>query len=286
MKHGVAFRKFSRSTSHRMLMLRNLVTSLFEHEQIKTTLPKARDTARLAEKIITLGKKGDRSAQARASAFLLKPEVLPKLFGTFASRYAERPGGYTRIHKFGNRPGDNAPVAILELVDNHKDLRWEITARAIGREILQDKLRAEKPLDLIKTGVHGTQNIIESERALEYGRNGLLRPKTRWNMQKMLRFRNQDAVSQLSRNVGNYIVRFISPADHLMATPISMKNLHDRERRKTVTGEFALRAGQSAPGDPRSVLDLSQGRLGIQRPPSAGPVLTANYIFGRKPKKT
>lgn len=221
---------------------------------------------------------------------------MPKLFGTFASRYAERPGGYTRIHKFGNRPGDNAPVAILELVDNHKDLRWEITARAIGREILQDKLRAEKPLDLIKTGVHGTQNIIESERALEYGRNGLLRPKTRWNMQKMLRFRNQDAVSQLSRNVGNYIVRFISPAvrlshaslpqDHLMATPISMKNLHDRERRKTVTGEFALRAGQSAPGDPRSVLDLSQGRLGIQRPPSAGPVLTANYIFGRKPKKT
>ncbi|KAJ3813752.1 ribosomal protein L17 [Lentinula aff. lateritia] len=286
MKHGVAFRKFSRSTSHRMLMLRNLVTSLFEHEQIKTTLPKARDTARLAEKIITLGKKGDRSAQARASAFLLKPEVLPKLFGTFASRYAERPGGYTRIHKFGNRPGDNAPVAILELVDNHKDLRWEITARAIGREILQDKLRAEKPLDLIKTGVHGTQNIIESERALEYGQNGLLRPKTRWNMQKMLRFRSQDAVSQLSRNVGNYIVRFISPADHLMATPISMKNLHDRERRKTVTGEFALRAGQSAPGDPRSVLDLSQGRLGIQRPPTVGPVLTANYIFGRKPKKT
>ncbi|KAJ3895021.1 ribosomal protein L17 [Lentinula edodes] len=286
MKHGVAFRKFSRSTSHRMLMLRNLVTSLFEHEQIKTTLPKARDTARLAEKIITLGKKGDRSAQARASAFLLKPEVLPKLFGTFASRYAERPGGYTRIHKFGNRPGDNAPVAILELVDNHKDLRWEITARAIGREILQDKLRAEKPLGLIKTGVHGTQNVIESERALEYGQNGLLRPKTRWNMQKMLRFRNQDAVSQLSRNVGNYIVRFISPADHLMATPISMKNLHDRERRKTVTGEFALRAGQSAPGDPRSVLDLSRGRLGIQRPPTAGPVLTANYIFGRKPKKT
>ncbi|KAJ4001020.1 ribosomal protein L17 [Lentinula boryana] len=276
MKHGVAFRKFSRTTSHRMLMLRNLVTSLFEHEQIKTTLPKARDTARLAEKIITLGKKGDRSAQMRASAFLLKPEVLPKLFGTFASRYAERPGGYTRIHKFGNRPGDNAPVAILELVDNPRDLRFEITARAIGREVLQDKLRTEKPLNLIKTGVHSTQNIIETEKKLEFGQTGMLRPKTRWNMQKMLRFRNQDAVSQLSRNVGNYI-------DHLMATPIAMKNLHDRERRKTVTGEFALRAGQTAPGDTRSVLDLSQGRLGIQQLRS-GPVLTANYIFGRKPK--
>ncbi|KAJ3823339.1 mitochondrial ribosomal protein L17 [Lentinula raphanica] len=276
MKHGVAFRKFSRPTSHRMLMLRNLVTSLFEHEQIKTTLPKARDTARLAEKIITLGKKGDRSAQARASAFLLKPEILPKLFGTFANRYAERPGGYTRIHKYGNRPGDNAPVAILELVDSPRDLRWEITARAIGREVLNNKLETEKPLNLIKTGVHSTQDIIESEKRLAFGQNGLLRPKTRWNMQKILRFRNQDAVSQLSRNVGNYI-------DHLMATPIAMKNLYDRERRKTKTGEFSLRAGQTAPGDTRSVLDLSQGSLGTQRP-RTGPVLTANYIFGRNLK--
>lgn len=133
--------------------------------------------------------------------------MLPKLFGTFASRYADRPGGYTRIHKFGNRPGDNAPVAILELVDNPKDLRWEITARAIGREVLQDKLRVEKPLNLIKTGVHSTQTIIESEKNVEFGQKGLLRPKTRWNMQKMLRFRDKDAVLKLTRNVGNYIVR-------------------------------------------------------------------------------
>jgi len=261
-----------------MLMLRNLVTSLFEHEQIKTTLPKARDAARLAEKIITLGKKGDRAAQAKASAFLLKPQVLPKLFETFASRYADRPGGYTRIHKFGNRPGDNAPVAILELVDNPKDLRWEITARAIGREVLQDKLRVEKPLNLIKTGVHSTQTIIETEKKLEFGESGLLRPKTRWNMQKMLRFRDQDAVSKLTRNVGNYI-------DHMLATPIALKNLHDREKRKTVTGEFPLRAGQAAPGEIGSVLDLSQGRLGVQRSRPRGPVLTANYIFGRKIKE-
>ncbi|KAF8898654.1 ribosomal protein L17 [Infundibulicybe gibba] len=141
MKHGVAFRKFSRTSSHRMLMLRNLVTSLLEHEQIRTTLPKARDTARLAEKIITMGKKGDRAAQARASAFILKPSILPKLFGTFAERYAQRPGGYTRIHKFGNRKGDNAPQAILELVDNPRDLRWEITSRAIGWEMLKEKLK-------------------------------------------------------------------------------------------------------------------------------------------------
>ncbi|KAK0478415.1 ribosomal protein L17 [Armillaria novae-zelandiae] len=74
MKHGVAFRKFSRTTSHRNLMLRNLVTSLFEHEQIKTTLPKAKDAARLAEKIITLGKKGNNVALTKASAFLLKQD--------------------------------------------------------------------------------------------------------------------------------------------------------------------------------------------------------------------
>ncbi|KIK71090.1 hypothetical protein GYMLUDRAFT_148454 [Collybiopsis luxurians FD-317 M1] len=276
MKHGVAFRKLSRPTSHRMLMLRNLVTSLFEHEQIKTTLPKARETARLAEKIITLGKKGDRAAQARASAFLLKPQVLPKLFGTFASRYAERPGGYTRIHKFGNRPGDNAPAAILELVDNPKDLRWEITARAVGREVLQDKLRTEKPLNIIKTGVAGTQEIIEAEKKVEFGQQGLLRPKTRWNLQKMLRFRNEDAVSKLSRNVSNHI-------DHLLATPIAMKTLHDREKRKTVAGEFPIRAGEAALGETRSALDLSQGKLGIRSQPR-GPILTANYIFGRRIK--
>ncbi|KAF5390287.1 hypothetical protein D9757_002852 [Collybiopsis confluens] len=276
MKHGVAFRKLSRSTSHRMLMLRNLVTSLFEHEQIKTTLPKAKETARLAEKIITLGKKGDRAAHAKASAFLLKPQMLPKLFGTLANRYAQRPGGYTRIHKFGNRPGDNAPAAILELVDNPRDLRWEITSRAIGREVLQEKLHDKKPLGLVRTGVSGTESIIEAERKVEFGQTGQLRPKTRWNLQKMLRFRGEDAVSELNRNVSAYI-------DHMLATPIAMKQLHDRERRKTMAGEFPVRAGEAAPGETRSVLDMSQGRLGL-RPHPRGPVLTARYIFGRTPR--
>ncbi|KZT43753.1 ribosomal protein L17, partial [Sistotremastrum suecicum HHB10207 ss-3] len=131
MKHGVAFRKFSRTSSHRMLMLRNLVTSLLNHEQIKTTLPKARDTARLAEKMITLGKRGTACSTTRVRAFCLDTNAVKKLTGPLAERYRDRPGGYTRIHKFGNRPGDNAPNAILELVDNPRDLRFAITSRAL-----------------------------------------------------------------------------------------------------------------------------------------------------------
>jgi large subunit ribosomal protein L17 len=190
-------------------------------------LPKARDTARLAEKvtstclfaqskanstnqIITLGKKGDRLAYSRAAAFLLKPALLPKLFVTFTERYANRPGGYTRIHKFGNRPGDNAPHAILELVDNPRDLRWEITSRAIGWEMLRDKLKSQRPVSIINRGAEGTQELVETERSLGYrSSGGLLRPKTRWNLQKVLRFRDQNAPLELSQKAGDYMVSFV-----------------------------------------------------------------------------
>ncbi|KAK7463667.1 54S ribosomal protein L8, mitochondrial [Stygiomarasmius scandens] len=282
MKHGVAFRKFSRPTSHRMLMLRNLVTSLFEHEQIKTTLPKARDAARLAEKIITLGKRGDRSAQARASAFLLKPNLLPKLFGTFAERYSERQGGYTRIHKYGNRPGDNAPAAILELVDNPRDLRFEITSRAVGWELLKEKFKTQKPVNVVRSGLQGTHKVVESEQKLEFGEaGGLLRPKTRWNLQKVLRFRSPDASLQLSEKATKY-------ADQLMATPLASKRLFDQvEKKKAVPGnaEAPMKAGQVALGDTRSALQLSHGALGHQKRPSQSPILTSNLLLGRKSRK-
>ncbi|KAF5374947.1 hypothetical protein D9758_000198 [Tetrapyrgos nigripes] len=281
MKHGVAFRKFSRPTAHRMLMLRNLVTSLFEHEQIKTTLPKARDAARLAEKIITLGKRGDLSAQARASSFLLKPSLLPKLFGIFAQRYAERPGGYTRIHKFGNRPGDNAPNAILELVDNPKDLRFEMTSRAVGWELLKEKMKAHKPMSVVRSGLQGTQQVVESERKIKFGEaGGILRPATRWNLQKVLRFRNPDASLKLSENAMNH-------ADRLMLTPWASKKMFDETDKQSKPGneEAPLKAGQLAPGDTRSALHLAQGALGHQKPPPRTPVLTMNYLLGRKPRK-
>jgi large subunit ribosomal protein L17 len=156
-----------------------------------------------------LGKKGDRAAHTRASAFLLKPELLPKLFGTFAERYAERPGGYTRIHKFGNRPGDNAPRAILELVDNPRDLRWELTARAVGREVLKEKLKTRTPVSIINRGVEGIRELVVRRSSNTGESDDLLRPKTRWNVQKILKFRHQSASMELSQKAGHYIVNCI-----------------------------------------------------------------------------
>ena len=153
-----------------------------------------------------MGKKGDRAAHARASAFLLKPELLPKLFGTFATRYADRPGGYTRIHKFGNRPGDNAPRAILEFVDNPRDLRWELTARAVGREVLKEKLKTSTPVSIINKGAEGIRELITRRSSNAGESDDLLRPKTRWNVQKILKFRDQNASMELGQKAGHYIV--------------------------------------------------------------------------------
>ncbi|KAG6911900.1 hypothetical protein DXG01_000147 [Tephrocybe rancida] len=296
MKHGVAFRKFSRTSSHRMLMLRNLVTSLFEHEQISTTLPKARDTARLAEKvgptglnalpgltcvqIITMGKKGDRAAQSRASAFLLQSSLVPKLFTTFAERYANRPGGYTRIHKLGNRLGDNAPRAVLELVDNPRDLRWEMTSRAIGREMVKERLKGHTPLEVMKKGPVGTQAIVETERKMKFDESGgILRPKTRWNLQKVLRYRDGKASAELSDKVGEYM-------DHLLAAPVANRSLHETAKEKNPkTPPPRHRAGQALPGETRPALSLAKGALGYRRPPPKGPVLDMRTTFGRMYKR-
>lgn len=164
-----------------------------------------------------MGKKGDNSAHTRASAFLLKPDTITKLFSTFATRYANRPGGYTRIHKFGNRQGDNAPHAILELVDNPRDLRWEMTSRAVGWEILRDKLRSQRPEAIINAGVEKTLDLVKAERNLDYGEKGVLRPKTRWNVQKILRYRSNDAAKVLSQKATEYAVSSFKPIAFLPA---------------------------------------------------------------------
>ncbi|KAI0319382.1 mitochondrial ribosomal protein L17 [Amylostereum chailletii] len=261
MKHGVAFRKFSRTSSHRMLMLRNLVTSLFQHEQIKTTLPKARDTARLAEKIITLGKKGDLPAYQRANAFLLQPTLTPKVFTTFAKRYAERPGGYTRIHKFGTREGDNAPHAILELVDNPRDLKFEMTARAVGWDLLSRKLKAKSPAKIVSEGVTGVEAAVVRERALAADAKGELRPLTRWNLQKTLKYRPRTAIQTLGKKAGEHI-------DTLLARPVakveeaeSGSSDADQEYFRDIK-DLRLKAGDVVPGSTQSALRVAQGSLG------------------------
>lgn len=123
MRHNVAGRKFSRTSSHRKAMFTNMVASLFLHEQITTTLPKAKDLRPIAEKLITLGKRGDLHARRQAIAQVGDEDVVRKLFTVIAERYKDRNGGYTRVLKAGRRYGDNAPIAVIELVDRDFDAK-------------------------------------------------------------------------------------------------------------------------------------------------------------------
>lgn len=117
MRHAKQGRKLNRTSSHRKAMFANMATSLIIHEQIKTTLPKAKELKPIMDKLITLGKRGDLHARRQAASQLQDQDAVRKLFDVLAARYTERPGGYTRVLKAGYRFGDNAPVAIIELVD-------------------------------------------------------------------------------------------------------------------------------------------------------------------------
>lgn len=117
MRHGMSGRKLNRTSSHRKAMFANMVNALIKHEQIKTTLPKAKDLRPIAEKIISLGKSGTLHDRRRAFAILRDEAVVAKLFSVIAERYKTRNGGYTRVLKAGFRYGDCAPMAFIELVD-------------------------------------------------------------------------------------------------------------------------------------------------------------------------
>lgn len=116
MRHKLAGRRLGRTTSHRMAMFRNMVTSLFEHERIVTTAEKAKELRPIAEKMITLGKKGDLHARRQALSFIRSKDVVEKLFTVIKDKFSDRNGGYTRILKTGVRKGDAAGMAIIELV--------------------------------------------------------------------------------------------------------------------------------------------------------------------------
>lgn len=116
MRHGVFGRKLNRTTSHRLAMFRNMVTSLLQHERIYTTLYKAKELSRWADWMITLGKRGDLHARRQALSTIREKSVVHKLFEELGPRYQNRPGGYTRIVKVGYRRGDASPMSIIELV--------------------------------------------------------------------------------------------------------------------------------------------------------------------------
>ncbi len=123
MRHRNAHRKLNRTASHRSAMLASLATALIKHEQIATTLPKAKELRRVADRLITLAKRGDLHARRLAFARLRDEAIVAKLFETLGPRYADRPGGYTRVMKAGFRYGDSAPMAVIELVDRDVSAR-------------------------------------------------------------------------------------------------------------------------------------------------------------------
>lgn len=158
MRHGDAHRKFNMPTSQRRALFSNLTCALLTHEQIKITLPRAKELRTFADNMITFGKKGDLNSRRLALAFLRDEEVVAKLFSTLAERYKDRNGGYTRVLKAGIRYGDAAPMAIVELVDRDvkakgaKDLARvaaekaaaEAEAKAAEAEAKKAEKKAEK----------------------------------------------------------------------------------------------------------------------------------------------
>ncbi len=144
MRHNVSGRKLNRTPAHRKMLYRNLVTALFKHERIQTTVPKAKEARIVAEKLITFAKKGDLHSRRIAARKVNEPEVLQKLFAEIGPRYAERPGGYTRIMRMGPRKGDAAEIAILELVDGKARPKVKDTMkRKRARRVLETQEKAE-----------------------------------------------------------------------------------------------------------------------------------------------
>jgi ribosomal protein L17 len=206
------YRHLGRTSAHRQALLRNLVTSLFTHESITTTWPKAKEAQRLAEKLITLGKKNTEASKRRALSIFyvcLPPcvaslhtaeaeltrlqtphDLLPKLFGPLRERYAARPGGYTRVLRVEPMKPDQAPSAILELVDGPKDMRFAMTARTLARVEEEGKevndMTAKNILKVTRYREKGEQELrkmVNELRDLEIedkGREGL---EKRWGGQ-------------------------------------------------------------------------------------------------------
>ena len=133
MRHGFRGRRFNRSAEHRQAMFANMAQALIKHEQITTTLPKAKDLRPVVEKLITLGKRGDLHARRQAIAQIKDIELVGKLFAVLGPRYKERNGGYLRIMKAGFRFGDNAPMAIIEFVDRDVEAKGKDSGPVQGK---------------------------------------------------------------------------------------------------------------------------------------------------------
>ncbi len=137
MRHGFRGRRFNRTAEHRKAMFANMSAALIKHEQIVTTLPKAKDLRPVVEKLITLGKRGDLHARRLAMSSLRDDAMVKKLFEVLGPRYKERPGGYTRVLKAGFRYGDNAAMAVIEFVDRDVDARGQDSGPTQKTEVVE-----------------------------------------------------------------------------------------------------------------------------------------------------
>ncbi len=137
MRHGFAHRRFNRSSEHRKAMFANMAGALIKHEQIVTTLPKAKDLRPVVEKLVTLGKRGDLHARRQAIAQIRDVALVKKLFDVLGPRYKERNGGYTRVLKAGFRYGDNAPMAVIEFVDRDVDAKGQDSGPTQKEEVVE-----------------------------------------------------------------------------------------------------------------------------------------------------
>ena len=139
MKHNIKHRKLNRTSSHRKALLMNMSNALIKHEQITTTLPKAKELRPFIEKVVTLGKKGDLSSRRKAMSILQDENMTKKIFDILANRYSERNGGYTRIVKLGNRYGDNAPTAVIEFIDRDEDAKGLDSGPVIEKKATEEE---------------------------------------------------------------------------------------------------------------------------------------------------
>mgnify|MGYP001261244258 CR=1 FL=1 len=139
MKHNITHRKLNRNSSHRKALLMNLSNALIKHEQITTTLPKAKELRPFVEKIVTLGKKGSLESRRKIISILKDEKMTSKIFDIFADRYKDRNGGYTRIVKIGNRFGDNAQTAVIEFVDRDEEAKGKDSGPVIEKKKTEEE---------------------------------------------------------------------------------------------------------------------------------------------------
>ncbi|MCJ1313245.1 hypothetical protein MMC25_006922 [Agyrium rufum] len=210
MKH----RHLGRTSSHRQALLRNLVTSLFTHESISTTWPKAKEAQRLAEKVVTLAKRDTNASRRQAERIFYNPLlILPHIFSTIKDRYATRPGGYTRVLRIEPLKEDQAPSAILELVDGPKDMRFHMTAKTLVRERLglssasastsSSNPSAGAAADGRSMMTRGNANMTPAVIAAATAENEGIRDITLKNVDKVTRFRpgGQEALERLVKRM-------------------------------------------------------------------------------------